>query len=121
MRQVLIKDRAFAVAADSDGNRDLGGMSADVQMNGDGSSRNILTRKGWEVDGLALAINDAQGDQEFLQAVIDAGKDVPIAFVHASNVTYSGTGIPKGDFKMSTMNITAPLSFGGPGKLQKHN
>ena len=96
-------------------------MRLDPQMNGDGSSRNVQTTKGWEVDGLTISINDSQGDQEYLQDIIDAGIDVPIGFVGAGNITYSGTGIPKGDLKTSTMNGTAPLAFGGGGKLLKHS
>ncbi len=119
VREVHVKGRPYSVAADSDGNRDLGGMSVETQMNGDGTARYIQTAKPWMLDGLALAIRDGSDDQEFLQNIVDLGEAVPIGFLLAGNVIYSGRGLPTGDIKMSTQNITAPVSFSGEGKLRK--
>ena len=117
VREVQIEGRSFAVAADADGNRDIGGMTNEVMPNGDGSVRVIQTAKPWKMDGLSLVIDDSQGDQEYIQGLINAGTQVPISFLLAGNVIYSGTGVPTGDFTMSTQNITAPLSFSGGGGL----
>lgn len=119
VKEVHVAGRSFTVAADSDGNRDLGGMSVEMQMNGDLTARAIQTAKPWMMDGLALAINDSNGDQEFLQEKVDLAVEVPIAFLLAGNVIYSGTGLPTGDIKMSTQNITMPLSFSGGGVLRR--
>jgi len=116
---VAIKGRPFPVAADADGNRDLGGFSAEVSPNGDGSARILLTRKAWEFDGLALEINDARGDQEYLQGIVDGKKFVPLEFTLVSGITFRSKGMITGDLKASSMNATAPLKFNGPGKLEQ--
>jgi hypothetical protein len=119
IESVAVKGRLFPVAADADGNRKLGGFEAEVQANGDGTARIVVTRVPWQMDGLALEINDDRGDQEFLQDIVDAKKFVPLEFTFASGVTFRGEGIPSGELQGSSMNATAPLTFAGPGKLEQ--
>lgn len=114
IESVTIGGRSFTVAADADSNRDLGGFSNEGQMNGNGTRRLIKTRKGWEVGGLALAIDDTRGDQEYLQDVAN-GSDVPITATYASGITYQGVGNITGDLQVSSQSTTGTVALGGGG------
>ncbi len=119
IESVTVKGRPFPVAADADASRKLGGFEADVQANGDGTARVVMTRVPWQLDGLSLEIDEDRGDQEYLQDIIDAKKFVPIEVTFCSGVTFRGSGIPSGELAVSSMNATAPLKFNGPGKLEQ--
>lgn len=117
--RVSVDGTGYAVAADADANRDLGGWEVDKAPNGDSTARTLKTRKPWQIDGVSLVCDDAVGGQETLQDIADAGVDVPIVVELASGDVYSGDGLPCGEIKMSTANVTMPLTFKGPGKLRK--
>lgn len=118
MESVSIDGRIFPVTADADGARKLGGFSKEVQINGDGSARPVMTRVGWELGGLTLGIDPDRGDQEYLQAIADKRAMVPISATEAGgSPTWQGTGTVTGDIVGSTMNGTCPVTLGGGGKL----
>lgn len=114
--EVTVAGRSFAVAADADTNRDLGGYSSEWQPNGNGSGRDVKTAKGWMLTGVALSIDDTRGDHEFLQNTQN-GSDVPITVTYMSGVTYQGTGNIRGDLQVASQATTATVSFGGGGTL----
>lgn len=118
IESVGIAGRTFSVAADADSDRDLGGFSNEAQPNGDGTARNIKTRKPWKVGGLALNIDDLAGDQEFLQDVAD-GDYVPMDITYVSGAVYSGLGIISGDLTVSSQSTTGVVELSGPQKLTK--
>lgn len=113
-----IDGRRFAVAADADANRDLGGYTNAVESNGDGSARIIKTRKPWKIDGLTLEVSALRGDPEFLQEKADAKDFYPITVTHADGSVYGGQGIITGDLAASTMKATCPVTFSGQKKLE---
>ncbi len=117
IESVEIAGRGFAVAADADSGRSLGGFTVEVQPNGDGSARIVATRIPWKVGGLTVQIDDDRGDLEFLQDVVDAKEFVPITVTYASGISYGGLGIPVGEFDAASMAGTAPLELKGPKKL----
>jgi hypothetical protein len=111
--------REFAVAADADANKDLGGFEAEDLPNGNGTTRYTLTRKNWRLEGVALELNDDNGDQEFLQEKIDARQAGPFAVTEAGGQVYQGNGKLVGELRKSTQSVTAPVAFAGGGKLTK--
>jgi hypothetical protein len=117
IESVSIRGRSFAVASDADAQVKLGGFQNEVQPNGDGSARTIKTRAAWSITGLQLEIQDARGDQEFLQEIQDGLDDVSITITYASGVTRQGQGTVVDEVQYSTQNATASVSFGGPGSL----
>jgi hypothetical protein len=119
IQEVSIKGRIFAVAADADANRDLGGFTNEVAPNGDGSARLLKTRKPWMIDGLALEIDDARADLEFLQGIANSSEFVPMTWTQVSGITYSAKGTITGDVKASTATATAPMTFSGPGEARQ--
>lgn len=117
IESVSISGRIFPVAADADSNRKLGGFEAEVQANGDGTARKILTRVPWQIDGLSLEIDDTRGDHDFLQGIINGKEFVPITVTYASAYTYMGTGTVAGELQASSQNATAAVTLSGPGEL----
>jgi len=117
IESITLAGRTFGVAADADSNRDIGGFSNEVLANGDGTARQIKTRKPWKLDGLALVVDDTRGDLEFLQDIADASADVPVTVSYVSGKVYQGTGTISGDLQASSQSATAPVTLSGPGKL----
>lgn len=124
MKAVSIKGRDFPVAADADGERDLGGYTNEVQSNGNLTVRVIKLAKPWNMGGLALSTDDTRGDHEFLQGIADgkdAGEDglYDCTFTGVDNITYQGRGTIVGDLKKSTKNATTEVALSGSDTLTK--
>ena len=116
IQEVSIKGRTFAASADADATRKLGGFENEVQANGDGTTRTVKMRMPWNFGGLVLDINDARGDQEFLQGIANAEDNVDISITYASGKTYQGTGTIIGEIVTNSQASTAAIEVGGPGE-----
>lgn len=119
IESITIDGREFAVAADSEANRKLGGFDNEVEANGDGSARVIKTRAPWGLDGIAVVIDDSNEDAEFLQALADSGRFAPVVITYASGDAYQGTGQITGELQHGSKSTTATLNLKGSGKLTK--
>lgn len=117
--EASLRGRIFAVAADADGARNLGGYTNEVQSNGDASGRKIMTLVPWTIGGLTLSIDDTRGDQEFLQNIADDTDWVTITVTLASGYTYRGQGTIADNIEFSTQNATAGVTLTGPEKLER--
>ena len=113
---ISIDGRLFPVSADSDSNTFIGGFTAEVVANGDGSARKILTRGPWMIEGLNVEIDHARADLEFLEerAALPGFVDITITFVDLT--TWQGSGSPVDEQKFASQASTIPLSLSGPGK-----
>lgn len=116
---VTLAGRSFAVAADADVERELGGFTNEVQANGDGTARLIKLRVPWTLGGLTLAIDDDAGDPEFLQGLSDRNDFYPIAVTYPSGAVYQGTGAVTDNIPTSSQSTTAAIKLMGPQKLTK--
>jgi len=119
--EVSLKGRIFPVAADAESNRKLGGWENEVESNGDGSARIIKTRVPLLLDGITLEIDDARGDQEYLQARAAESDFFPIAITYASGDTYSGSAQITGEIQKGSKNTTAQITLSGPGDLRRQS
>jgi len=119
IESVTIDGRYFAVASDADANTFLGGSTNEVEANGDGSGREIKTKMPWSVTGLTLSIDDAVGDQEFIQGLSDRIGFYPITVTYASGVVRQGSGKVVGDVQSASQSTTLPMDLKGTGKLTK--
>lgn len=119
IESITLAGRSFAVAADADGQRKLGGFENETQMNGDGTGRLIKSRVPWMLDGITVEIDDSRGDQEFVQDLQDRQDYFPITVTFASGEVYQGTGQVSGEVQTSSQNATAALSLSGPGKMTR--
>ena len=119
IESLTLDGRNFAVAADAEAQRKLGGFENEVQANGDGTARIIKTRVPLSLDGVVVEIEDARGDQEFLQDLTNRNDYFPIAITYASGDTYQATAQLVGESPASSQSATAPVSLMGPGVLSK--
>lgn len=120
IESVNLDGRDFAVAADAEGQRKLGGFENEVQANGDGeTARLIKTRVPLMVEGLTLEVDNDRGDQEFLQELADAFDFFAGAVTYADGTVWQGNVAITGELKYNSANATASVSLSGPGKLVK--
>lgn len=119
IESITLNGRTFAVAADAEAQRKVGGFENEVQANGDGTARMIKTRVPLSLDGLTLDIDDDKGDHEFLQELSDSNSFFAIAITYASGEVYQGTAQIIGEMQVSSQNATAAVSLMGPGILTK--
>ena len=117
IEEVSIKGRIFAVASDADATKKLGGFENEVQANGNGTARKVMTRVPWSIEGLTVECDDLAGDHEFLQEVANRKGYVPISMTLASGVTYSADGTLTGDLGGSSQSATVGINLSGPGSL----
>ena len=119
IESVTFDGREFAVAADAEAQRKLGGWENEVQMNGNGTARMVKTRAPLSIDGLTLDTDDDRGDQEFIQELADRNDFFPIAITFASGITYQGTAQITGDLQASSQSAMTTVNIMGPGQLTK--
>ena len=120
VQEVAIAGRIFPVTADADVSLRSGGKSVELQPNGDGSVRKILTNMPWQLEGLEIEIDDDRGDLEFLQDIADKAKaDDDVSLTLSSGVTWGGRGTVVGEVTRSTQKSSASVTLGGPGKLEQ--
>ena len=119
IESVTLDGRTFAVAADAEAQRKLGGFENEVQSNGDGTARLIKTRVPLSLDGLTVEIDDDRGDHEFLQELSNRNDFFPVAISYASGSTGQATAQIVGETQASSQNATASVSLMGPGVLTK--
>ena len=116
---ISLDGRLFAVGADAEAQRKLGGFENEVQSNGDGTARLIKTRVPLSIEGLTVEVDDDRGDHEFLQEIANKTDFFAISITYASGNTYQGTAQITGDTQASSQSATASLSLMGPGILTK--
>lgn len=119
IQEIAMDGRTFAVAADAESQRKLGGFENEVQANGDSSARIVKTRVPLSLDGLTLETDDVRGDQEFLQELANRGDFFPVVISYASGQSYQGLAQIVGEMQTSSQNATTAVSLMGPGELTK--
>lgn len=119
LESISMAGREFAIAADAEAQRKLGGFENEVQANGNGTARIVKTRVPLSLDGLTLEVDDSRGDHEFLQDLANQNDYFVIALTYASGEVYQGTAQIVGDLQSSSQATTAAVSLMGPGVLTK--
>jgi len=117
IESVDLDGRNFAVAADAEAQRKIGGDENEVQANGDGTARLIKTRVPSAWTGLVLEVDDSRGDHEFLQELADRNDFFPAAVTYASGVVWQGTMQIVGEMQASSQNATASVDLMGQGTV----
>ena len=118
IESISVNNRLFPVASDADVTRELGGFNNEVLPNGDGSSRKIMTRVTWRLDGVQLEIDNIRNDLEFLQSVADSQDWVPILITYVDGTSYQGRGTIEGEVTAMSQNATGSMNFKGPDRLE---
>lgn len=92
---------------------DLGGFTAEMGINGNGTIHDTQRRKKATVADVPVSIDDDRGDLEFLQEKQDANAFGPLNITLASGKTYSGSMKLVGEVRKSTGDGTASLTWEG--------
>ncbi len=119
IESINLSGREFAVAADAEAQRKLGGFENEVQANGNPTARLIKTRVPLSLSGITVEIDDSRGDQEFLQELADRNDYWPLGITYASGITYQGSAQLVGENPASSQSATAAIDLMGPGKLTR--
>lgn len=119
IESISLEGRNFAVAADAEAQRKLGGFENEVAANGNGEARLIKTRVPLSVSGLTVEVDDGRGDHEFLQELANRNDFFAIAITYASGATYQGRAQITGEMQSSSQSATASISLAGPGQLTR--
>jgi len=117
IESITLDGRSFAVTADADTSRKLGGFENEVQSNGDGTTRAVKTRVPWSLTGVVIEIDDTAGDQEFLQALQNSNRNVPVTATYVSGISYQATGQVVGEVVFNNQSSTASLDLSGSGEM----
>lgn len=120
IQSISVNGRLFAVAADADVNRSLGGFSNDVMPNGNNTARLIKTAVTWALEGITVSIDDPTGsDQEFLQDIANGLELFDVTIEYASGAVYAGKGQLTDVIQYTNQSATASLNFKGEGVLKQ--
>jgi hypothetical protein len=111
--------RYYSVSEDAESNRKLGGFENEVPMNGDGTARLVKTRVAWGADGLTLACDDFEDDQQFLQSLADRKGFFEITVGYASGSIFQGNGQIVGELAFSSKQSTATVALQGTSTFTK--
>jgi hypothetical protein len=118
LESVQINGREFQCVGDAAGTRKRGGYENEWQPNGNQKTgRKVMTPVGWSVAGQNLAIDDAQKDQEYIQAVCDSPEPADFVFNYGQGIRYQGTGTLVDVLEYDPMTATMGTSFMGGGQL----
>lgn len=119
IESITLASRNFAVAADAEAERKIGGFENEVQANGDGTARLIKTCVPLSLSGLTLEIDDFRGDAEYIQSLANLPDFFPISITYASGVVYQGRAQIVDENTSSSQSATAEISLSGPGILTR--
>lgn len=119
IESITLASRNFAVAADAEAERKLGGFENEVQANGDGTARLVKTRVPLSISGLTVEIDDFRGDAEYIQSLANLPDFFPISITYASGVVYQGRAQLVDENTSSSQSATAEISLSGPGILTR--
>lgn len=117
LTRVLVKrpdgaTRTFSVVSGGDNNRILGGnITEDVEANGDGSVRDIITARPGERE-VVLDAKDLQLDHEWL---VEASRQdfSTVSYTSIRGTVYTHKAKPTGDMARSEKNGTVTVTFKG--------
>jgi hypothetical protein len=118
IRDMSVNGRNYKVAHDGSGNKNLGGKTNEIQMNGDGTYRTIQTLMPGSFTDVQVEIDDGRGDHEFLKTIADAGAAVPVVITYADNTSYSGDVVLVAEINPDQNTGLASLSFSGGNLAQ---
>jgi len=119
IESISLAGRSFAVPADTDVQRELGGWKNALLPNGGGSAAMQKTRIPWSLTGLVIRIDDSRGDQEYITNLKAKTDWYPITITYVDGSVYQGRGQIIDETASSNQNASMPVSLSGPGKLTK--
>jgi hypothetical protein len=113
IRQVTIDGREFDAAAGSSWTYKLGGFDNETTINGNGVLTVTQRRMTAGIGDAAISIDPERGDLEFIQALKNSGRAVPVTMTLADNSTYSGSLVVTGETQANAGDGQTTLELRG--------
>lgn len=117
IESISFAGRDWTCPADNEAQIGIGGFTAEVLMNGNKTSRTILTAMPNKIDGLLVSIDHSDGDLIWWQEKSNAKIDDVLTITLVDGSVYQGQAHVVGEVLGSTQSSTAAVSFAGPGEL----
>ncbi len=106
---VVLNNRRFPIDGEANVMVSQSGYTNEIKVNGDKTVRQVKTAKAGKVKGLVLEIDNARGDNEFLQEIMDSSDFVAFYGTGVDGTVWEGTvqisGDPEKSEKEGTMEI----------------
>jgi len=118
LESITINNRRFAIDGEVDAALVLPGYTNESKPNGDGSMRMLKTRKTGKLDKIPIVIDNARGDMEFIQEIMDSLEFVPVLAVEVDGTVWECNGQITGEPEKSTKESTMEISVTGNFKRQ---
>jgi len=119
IESVTLEGRTYTVASDADVAQKLGGFENEVQANGDGGARKIMTRVPWGLSDITVSIDPETDDLEFLQSLANTKGFIDCTLTEVGGTVWQGSGTITGEMPRSLQATTAAVNLMGQGKLTK--
>jgi hypothetical protein len=97
----------------------MGGFNNEIQMNGNGTGREIKTRVASGVDGLLVEINHLTNDLQWLQDLANRIGGFDWEATLADGSVFQGRMTIVGELQGSTQSTTAAVSLQGSGVITR--
>lgn len=113
VKSIAFDGRSFAVPADAEINRVLGGYLNEVSPNGNQTNRLLKTAIPGKLDNIVVEIDNSRKDQEYLQGLADGNTFFPVTVEFVDGSIYSGQHQITSEVPYSNSTGTATLSTAG--------
>ncbi len=114
IKAIKINGQTYPVASDSSVTIS-GGIKNEVQSNGDGSTRLLVTNTPWTMSGLKISLGE-DGTFENLTKVKELAKYVTIVLTKFDGATLTAQGTIVDDLSEDTKTLTAEVTLSGGGR-----
>lgn len=113
-----LNGRRFVCDAEDDAQIQLQGLSNEVKQNGDGSMRLLKGRVNGSLEGINVAYDPTNGDDDFLVEAKNKSEFINYSGTEADGTVWTGKVQITGDLKFSTKNRTVGLTLTGTFQKQ---
>jgi len=119
LESITIDSRRFPVDGEVNAMLSLPGYTNEIKSNGDRKTfRIVKTAKTGKTKAIPIVIDNARGDMEFIQDVMDSPEPVPFFATEVDGTVWEGEVMISGDPEKSTKESTMEIEVHGFIKRQ---
>jgi hypothetical protein len=119
LESITLNNRRFSVDGEVNAMISLSGFTNEVKPNGDlVTFRIIKTAKSGKAKSIPIIIDNARGDTEFIQKIMDSLEPVPFFATETDGTVWEGSVMIVGDPEKSTKEATMEIEIHGTVKRQ---
>jgi hypothetical protein len=119
LESVTINSRRFPVDGEANAMISLAGFTNEVKPNGDGKTYRIVkTAKNSKIKSIPIVVDNARGDVEFIQDIMNAFEPVPFFATEVDGTVWEGDVMISGDPEKSSKESTMEIEVHGNIKRQ---